>query len=293
VELSSFQLETIERFHPHIGLLLNLSSDHLDRYPDLESYYLAKLRLYENMTATDFAVLNADDPGVCRLTENIMAQKVWFSAAGRTVAGLVRQGGELVWNWNGANVRLPLEPLQLSGEHNVENAMAALIPALLLGCPPEQAWQAICSFTGLAHRMQLVRRLQGVAWYNDSKGTNVGSVVKSLAGLVGEVTLIAGGKDKGGDYAPLRPLLEEKVTHLILIGEAAGRMVDELAGTSEIHHATDLADAVQLACELTPVGGTVLLSPACSSFDMFPNYEERGRVFEALVKALPETEGAA
>lgn len=287
VELSSFQLETIKKFHPRFGLLLNLSSDHLDRYPDLHSYYLAKLELFRNMEASDFAILNADDPEVCRLTESVKATKVWFSAKGQAVQGLVRQNDSLCWNWNGASIRLPLAKLQLSGEHNVENAMAALIPALLQGCDAELAWDAVCRFTGLEHRMQLVRRLNGVSWYNDSKGTNVGSVVKSLSGLCAPVTLIAGGKDKGGEYAPLRSLVEEKVGNLILIGEAASRIASELSGTSEIRLAATLAAAVEQAYEVTPAGGTVLLSPACSSFDMFKNYAERGQEFARLVQQLP------
>ena len=292
VELSSFQLETIDQFHPTISLLLNLSSDHLDRYSDLESYYRAKLEIFRNATAADFAVLNADDADVCRLTEDIKATKVWFSTKGRLVEGMSRLGDKLVWNWDGADVQLSLSEFKLSGEHNIENAMAALIPALLQGCPAELAWAAVCSFSGLDHRMQLVRHHKGVNWYNDSKGTNVGSVVKSLSGFSSDVTLIAGGKDKGGDYAPLRPLLEQKVSRLILIGEAAQRMAAELAGCCEIRMAASLESAVQQASESTAPGGTVLLSPACSSFDMFTNYQVRGYEFERLVKQLPGGEGA-
>ena len=290
VELSSFQLETIEQFHPAIGLLLNLSSDHLDRYPDLQSYYQAKLELFRNMTAADFVVLNADDPDVCRLTVDLKTTKVWFSARGRLVEGMTRLGDKLVWNWAGADIQLPLSDLQLSGEHNIENAMAAMIPALLQGCPAGLAWNAVCSFSGLEHRMQLVRRLNGVAWYNDSKGTNVGSVMKSLAGFSSGVTLIAGGKDKGSDYSPLKPLLKQKVDHLILIGEAAQKIATDLSGSCEIRLAASLDAAIKQACEITATGGTVLLSPACSSFDMFANYKVRGSEFERLVRQLPVEE---
>ncbi len=286
VELSSFQLETIRKFHPRFGLLLNLSSDHLDRYPDLQSYYLAKLELFRNMNASDFAILNADDPEICRLAEGIRATKVWFSAQGQNVPGMVRVGNNLCWNWNGADIKLPLAQLRLPGEHNIENAMAAMIPALLQGCPAELAWKAVCSFSGLEHRMQLVRRLNDVAWYNDSKGTNVGSVVKSLSGLSAPVTLIAGGKDKGGDYGPLRALIEEKVAYLILIGEAAPRIAAEMSGASEIRIAATMAAAVQQAHEVTAAGGTVLLSPACSSFDMFENFVVRGQEFVRQVQQL-------
>lgn len=291
VELSSFQLETVRKFHPRFGLLLNLSADHLDRYSDLHSYYLAKMELFRNMDASDFAILNADDPEICKLAESIKATKVWFSAKGQAVQGMLREIDNLYWNWNGADINLPLDKLQLSGEHNIENAMAALIPALLQGCPAELAWGAVCNFTGLEHRMQLVRRLKGVNWYNDSKGTNVGSVVKSLSGLPAPVTLIAGGKDKGGEYAPLRQLVEEKVANLILIGEAAPRIAGELSGASEIRLAASLEAAVQQAYEVTPAGGSVLLSPACSSFDMFKNFAVRGQEFTRLVQQLP-AEGA-
>ncbi|MBD1400143.1 UDP-N-acetylmuramoyl-L-alanine--D-glutamate ligase [Pelovirga terrestris] len=286
VELSSFQLEAIDTFHPQIALLLNLSADHLDRYPDLPSYFAAKRNIFKNMKTTDLAVLNADDPAVAELCSDIQATKVWFSAAGKQVAGLTRQGHQLQWSWQGAQEVFALSALRLSGEHNVENAMAALTAALLHGCPGDLAWRTICDFGGLPHRMQLVRTLAGVKWYNDSKGTNVGSVMKSLAGLDRPVTLIAGGKDKGGDYAPLRPLLAEKVRHLILIGEARRKMNTELAGCCDIHCVDSMAEAVATAQRLTPEGGAVLLSPACSSFDMFAGYEQRGTVFTELVQAL-------
>ncbi len=286
VELSSFQLETIDTFHPQTALVLNLSPDHLDRYPDLESYYVAKHNLFNNMTAADVAVLNADDPAVVDLCQDIQATRAWFSASGKKIDGLTRKGQQLEWNWKGDCACFPLPSLQLAGEHNVENAMAALSAALVQGCPGDVAWSAICAFAGLPHRMQLVRTLDGVSWYNDSKGTNVGSVVKSLAGLSFPVTLIAGGKDKGGDYAPLRPLLEQKVNHLILIGEARHKMSSALAGCCEIHSAESMLEAVETAYRLTAGGGTVLLSPACSSFDMFDSYEHRGTVFSTLVNNL-------
>ncbi len=287
VELSSFQLETVDQLKPQIALLLNLTPDHLDRYPDLDSYYQAKMQVFARMDVEDFAVLNADDSEVVRMSEGIAARKVWFSAHGRLVSGLVRLGNRLVWNLDSQQLSFPLENLQLPGEHNVENAMAALAACLLRGCDPETAWQAICRFGGLEHRMVLVRSLNGVNWYNDSKGTNVGSVVKSLAGFSQGVVLIAGGKDKGGEYAPLRPLLEKCGKSLILIGEAAGRMAAELSGVCEIRMAGSLDAAVQQAAEIVEPGNTVLLSPACSSYDMFANYQQRGDEFARLVNSLP------
>jgi UDP-N-acetylmuramoylalanine--D-glutamate ligase len=165
--------------------------------------------------------------------------------------------------------------------------MAALIPPLCAGCPPQLAWQAACDFSGLEHRMNLVRVLNNVSWYNDSKGTNVGSVVKSLEGLPAPVTLIAGGKDKGGDYAPLRDLVAAKVRHLILIGQAQDRIAAALGGLTHIVRAPSLEEAVQMAYALTAAGGTVLLSPGCSSFDMFKSYAERGHIFSTAVRNLP------
>jgi len=196
--------------------------------------------------------------------------------------------GQLVWRHDGREERFPAAELRLQGAHNLENVMAALIPALLEGCPPQLAWQAACAFTGLPHRMVAVRVLDGVTWYNDSKGTNVGSVVKSLAGLAAPVTLIAGGKDKGGDYAPLAELVREKVACLVLIGQAAERIAAELGHLTRTLRAASLPEAVRLAREETPAGGAVLLSPGCSSFDMFKSYEERGEVFTRAVLELPE-----
>jgi UDP-N-acetylmuramoylalanine--D-glutamate ligase len=288
VELSSFQLETIDRFCPRYGLLLNLSEDHLDRYPDLDSYFAAKKRLFENMGPQQVAVLNADDQRVVQLVSDVSCRRVLFSGSAHLNEGMARHGDELVWRWQGEETRFALAELQLKGAHNIENVMAAMIPALLEGCPAQVAWQAVCSFRGLQHRMNLVRELDGVCWYNDSKGTNVGSVLKSLAGLAAPVTLIAGGKDKGGAYGLLRPQLEARVTDLILLGEAAPRMERELAGATRIHRVADLREAVQLARQVTPANGAVLLSPACSSFDMFENFAHRGEEFCRLVLQLDQ-----
>ncbi len=285
VEISSFQLEAIERFRPHVALLLNLTEDHLDRYPDMASYCAAKAHLFDNQQAGDFAVVNGDD-ALARATVHGAARRVEFKISRVPDEGVGFDGRHIVWNWLGDEKRFDVAQMQLKGLHNVENAMAALVPALLDGCPADVAWEAICGFAGLPHRMNLVRTLDGVAWYNDSKGTNVGSVVKSLAGLDGPVTLIAGGKDKGGDYAPLRPLLEEKGGTLLLIGEAAERMARELAGCCPIERCATLEAAVEKAQQITPSGGSVLLSPGCSSFDMFASFEERGEVFSRAVNAL-------
>jgi len=292
VELSSFQLETIDRFHARYGLLLNISADHLDRYPDMESYVAAKMRLFENMNAEDIAILNADDDAVRRAAEKIAAQKVLFSCQGPVAEGIGFDGSDIVWQRHGLTARFPVAELQLKGLHNVANVMAALVAPLCAGCPPEVAWQAARAFSGLPHRMVLVRELDGVSWYDDSKGTNIGSVVMSLAGLEAPVTLIAGGKDKGGDFGILAEAVHSKVHNLVLIGEAADRMARELDGCTAIHRAGSLEEAVRLAQQLTPSGGSVLLSPGCSSFDMFKSYIERGERFAACVRQLSGKGGA-
>lgn len=288
-EISSFQLEAIEDFRPRYGLLLNLSEDHLDRYDGMDSYVAAKMRLFANMSATDVAVLNADDARVMAVTRDLSCRKVLFSSRGVPDEGMGCADGHIVWRRGGDEQRFAVDELQLKGQHNVENVMAALIPVLLAGCPPATAWRAACAFGGLAHRMVPVRQLNGVTWYDDSKGTNVGSVVKSLAGLQAPVTLIAGGVDKGGDYAPLAEPVRGKVAHLILIGQAADRIEDALGALTHTVRVASLQEAVELAQRLTPHGGAVLLSPGCSSFDMFRSYAERGEVFTRAVQALAES----
>jgi UDP-N-acetylmuramoylalanine--D-glutamate ligase len=289
-EVSSFQLETIREFRPRYALLLNITEDHLDRYPDMDAYVAAKARAFENMTPTDVAVLNAEDARILSLAGGLRARPVFFSSSRVLAEGMGLEGQEILWRMGETEHRFALGDLALKGLHNIENVMAALIPPLMEGCPPDVAWRAACSFTGLAHRMAPVRTLDGVTWFNDSKGTNVGSVIKSLAGLAAPVTLIAGGKDKGGDYSPLADLVRSRVAHLILIGQAAERIEEELGSLTHTLRAASLEEAVQLARELTTPGGSVLLSPGCSSFDMFKSFEDRGEVFTRAVLALPDRE---
>ena len=287
-EISSFQLEAIEQFHPHYALLLNLSEDHLDRYPDMVSYIAAKREIFKRMTSADVAILNAEDAHTATFADELIAEKIYFSSKRILNEGMSYDGASIIWRYQGAENRFPISALQIKGLHNIENVMAALVAPLCDGCPPELAWSAACAFRGLEHRMNLVRVLNGVAWYNDSKGTNVGSVVKSLEGLSAPVTLIAGGKDKGGDYAPLAELIAAKVRHLILIGQASERIAAALGGLTDTVRASSLEEAVAMAHALTKAGGTVLLSPGCSSFDMFKSYAERSNVYSAAVCKLPE-----
>ncbi|RME34461.1 MAG: UDP-N-acetylmuramoyl-L-alanine--D-glutamate ligase, partial [Deltaproteobacteria bacterium] len=292
VELSSFQLETIETFRPKYAMLLNVSEDHLDRYDGMGAYLAAKRRIFENQSDGDVAILNAADPVVRSLAGSLGSRVVCFSSESELDEGMgLGADGRIVWRWQGAERRFDPAELQLRGRHNIENVMAAMIPPLMEGLDGHAVWAAACAFAGLPHRMQLVRRRNGVDWINDSKGTNVGSVARSLAGLDAPVTLIAGGKDKGGDFASLAPLVRGRVRHLLLIGQAAERIARELHGCCDIEICDSLEQAVQRAAVLTPAGGTVLLSPGCSSFDMFASFEQRGDIFARLVGDLPE-EGA-
>ncbi|MDY0189790.1 MAG: UDP-N-acetylmuramoyl-L-alanine--D-glutamate ligase [Desulfuromonas sp.] len=291
VELSSFQLESVAQFKPKYAAMLNISLDHLDRYPSMESYVLAKGAIFAQQNGQDVAIVNADDPEAMRLADGGLAQQVLFSSARRLEKGISCHDGIIHWRGYGESLDFDTSKLRLKGGHNIENVMAALVPILLEGLDADLAWQAACDFCGLAHRMAFVRSLNGVAWYNDSKGTNPGSVLKSVASLApsnsaAQLTLIAGGKDKGGDYRDMRECLGGRVGQFILLGQAAEPMQQAWADLAPIHKAATMEQAVQLAYELTPAGGTVLLSPGCSSFDMFRSFEHRGDLFTAAVLAL-------
>jgi UDP-N-acetylmuramoylalanine--D-glutamate ligase len=286
-EISSFQLEGIVSFRPRLAVLLNITEDHLDRYATYQEYIDAKERIFENQTGEDFAILNMDDPIVGACGNRVRARVVPMSQRAELEQGIYYQGGCITFAWGGRKEIFPTASFRLKGVHNIENIMAALASTLLLGCDPSRSRSAVEKFSGLHHRMELVKIVNDVAWYNDSKGTNVGSVVKSLESFAGNVTLIAGGKDKGGDYGPLAELVKERVRHLILLGEARQRIYDALGSLTDSHIVNTLEEAVSLAGRLTAPGGVVLFSPACSSFDMFKNYEERGDLFACLVRGLP------
>ncbi len=284
-EISSFQLEWITSFRPTVAALLNLSEDHLDRYPDYQAYIAAKLRIFENQTEDDFAVVNRDDPLVWKHAQGLKASLFPFSRKIELDEGIFYKEGVITYRHNGHEECFPTAAIRLQGVHNRENIMAAVACALLLGCRPDETYETILCFEALHHRMEFVREVNGVSYYEDSKATNVGSVEKALESFT-NITLIAGGKDKGGSYSPLVPLVQERVQHLILIGEAAERMERELGQMADTHRAATLEDAVQISAQITATGGTVLMSPACSSFDMFKDYEERAQRFIAAVKAL-------
>ncbi len=284
-EISSFQLEWITTFRPAIAVLLNLSEDHLDRYPGYQDYINAKLRIFENQTSADYAVLNRDDELVWQQAGTIKARVFPFSRTMELEEGIFYRDGVITFRHKGREECFPTAGIRLQGVHNLENIMAAMACALLLGCRPDETFETVLCFESLHHRMEFVREVNGVQYYEDSKATNVGSVQKALESFE-NITLIAGGKDKGGSYTPLVPLVRGRVSHLILIGEAAERMKSELGALTDTRQAASLEEAVQIAAEITAPGGTVLMSPACSSFDMFRDYEERAQRFIAVVKRL-------
>jgi UDP-N-acetylmuramoylalanine--D-glutamate ligase len=286
-EVSSFQLETIETFHPWIGAILNITPDHLDRYPSMQGYAAAKARLLENQTPEDFTVLNADDPGLARYAPTSRAAQVQFSRKAAVPSGIFLDGGTIVSNLSGTVQEVcRVDELQLRGVHNIENVMAATAVASLAGCPLDKIAGALRTFTGLDHVMQLVRVHRGVTYIDDSKGTNVDATIKALESLNGPVVLIAGGREKGGDYPGLRDAVARSTKHVILIGEARPTLRKILDNVCPVSEAASLAEAVRNAASQAVSGDTVLLSPVCASFDMFTDYKDRGRQFKERVNEL-------
>jgi UDP-N-acetylmuramoylalanine--D-glutamate ligase len=285
VEISSFQLEWIDRFCPRIAILLNVSEDHLDRYTSFDDYRAVKERLFERQSGADTAILNRDDPLVWAVREKIKARVISFGLA-EVPTGVFMIGNTLVWRDGASEERFSLASARLQGVHNRENMMAAVAAAKCarVGAPVIQ--QILESFPGLEHRLEFVREKDGVRYYNDSKGTNVGAVVKSLASFSAPVILVAGGVDKGGDYAPLADGVKQKVRRLILFGAAKEIIARALGSLTETVMVDDIQAAVHDAVAQARAGDVVLLSPACSSFDQFRDYAERGRVFKALVQRL-------
>jgi UDP-N-acetylmuramoylalanine--D-glutamate ligase len=288
-EVSSFQLEAIDRFHAHVAVLTNVTPDHLDRYASFSDYAEAKARLFARQTAEDVAVLNADD-GFAR-TLAVPAKRILFSRKGRPGNGLASavwlESGALVSDVGGTRREvLPADRLALPGAHNLENALAAIAAAEALGTPPAAILDALTRFEGLPHRTELVAEAGGIRWIDDSKGTNVDAAAKSLEGFPdGRVILILGGRDKHGDFAALAPLVARRARAVLTIGEAAETIETALksAGVA-FERCGAMPAAVARAAELARPGDTVLLSPACASFDQYRNYEERGDHFAALAR---------
>ncbi len=286
-EVSSFQLETIEQFHPRVAIHLNLTDDHFDRYDGLEDYGRAKARIFENQNTNDFAILNRDDPNVFKLAREVRSHVVTFGMSKPEFRSAIWPVEHvIVFDFGSHHGQINLDGFHLTGRHNIANAMAAAGAALALGVEPQVIERALTEFKGLPHRIQLVYEKNGVRWIDDSKGTNVGAVVEAIDATRAPIILIAGGVDKGGDYSLLRRPLGEKVRLAIFNGAARDKMRDALAGATEIAVVPTLKDAVNEAAQAACPGDSVLMSPACSSFDQFKDYAHRGKVFEELVRAL-------
>jgi UDP-N-acetylmuramoylalanine--D-glutamate ligase len=283
VELSSFQLEDIDTFRPRVAAILNITQDHLDRYADITEYGEAKARIFENQHKDDVLVLNFDDPLVRAMAARAPSRIIPFSRFEKHENGAYVENGDLVIQ---KRTICRVDDIMIKGVHNLENAMAASAVALAAGADHAAVATVLRAFPGLEHRLEFVREKNSVIYINDSKGTNVGAVLKSVEGFTRPVILIAGGLDKGSDFGPLKDLFRKKVKLLILIGKAAEKMAKAVGHATETVFAKTLQDAVQLAAKRAANGDVVLLSPACASFDMFKDFEDRGRQFKEVVNNL-------
>ena len=314
LEISSFQLETIESFRPHIAAVLNITPDHLDRHGSMENYIAAKSRIFENQDTEnqgtgDYAVLNADHEVTRRLALGLKAQVLWFSrkegfsrneAASRHEGGgkhatergaFVRDGAIVFRNGEKVTEIMPLAEIALKGAHNVENVLAAVAIGMAAGVEPSAIRRAVKDFRAVEHRLEYVSTLRGVQYYNDSKATNVDATIKALESFPANVHLILGGRDKDSDYRELNPLIAARVKRVYTIGEAAAKIEAQIGNVAPVASVQTLESAVRQAAELAVAGDIVLLAPACASYDQFSSYEHRGRTFKQLVQSLAESLG--
>jgi len=309
-EVSSFQLESIKDFRPKVASILNITPDHLDRYHSIEEYSDAKARIFENQKEDDFLVLNRDDPETMKVASDELKvrrkkPKMFYFSRRKEVEGLYLKDGRIYCNFPLMTGTVPILPplagksgtvpsvplinadeIKIKGVHNLENAMAASAMALLADCPIKAVIDSLREFPGLEHRLEFVKELNGVKYFNDSKGTNIGAVIKSLESFKEPVILIAGGRDKAGDFSILRHLVRERVKAVVLIGEAGEKIKRALGDLAETVMAKDLREAVNISRNMALKGDIVLLSPACASFDMFANFEDRGMQFKKIVMEM-------
>ena len=289
LEVSSFQLETVETFKPRIAVVLNITPDHLDRHGTFAAYAAAKARITERQTPADFLILNAEDAPTQGIAAKTNARIYWFSARRQIKQGAFVHGESVFFIAKEGTTPEPVMPvveIGLAGSHNVENVLAAVCAARLAGVPAETVRKAVAAFQAVEHRLEFVRELHGVRYFNDSKATNVDATAKAVEAFPGGILLILGGKDKDSDYSVLAPLLRQRVQTVITIGSAAEKIEHQLAGVVKIERAGTMERAVALAREQADPGDVVLLAPACASFDQFENYEHRGRVFKDLARQL-------
>ncbi len=287
-ELSSFQLETIAWFHPHVAVMLNITPDHLDRHPSFAEYARAKAKIFQNQTAEDFAVLNADESQLWNVRDSRRGQLIEFSMMKEVPNGVWMAGETIVSRWKGQQEDLmPVNEIPLVGDHNVSNVLAALAVGLVSGCSRDGMRRAVRSFRGLAHVCEVVRERRGVTFINDSKGTNVDATLKAINSLRQPFVIILGGKDKGrSDFRRLKDPLKPGVKHCIVLGESAETIAQAIEGVGSISRTSSLAEGVTLSADIATPGDAVLFSPACASFDMFQDSRDRGQQFCDLVNAL-------
>ena len=287
LELSSFQMEATSGLHPIVSVILNISPDHMDRHKDFKSYVELKEKIFAHQTQNDFLILNQDDPNTRNLGKGCPAERILFSTQTELDKGIFLRGNRIIARFqNNEREMISLESLSKGMRWQVENILPAIAVALLLDVSQEVILQALKNFTVLEHRLEWVRTMNGIDFVNDSKGTNVGSVCKSLNTFDCPIILIAGGKDKETDFSPLKSLMKEKVKHLVLIGETRDKFKGILNGSFGYEESDSLEEAVRLAKAKAEEGDVVLLSPACASFDMFKDYEDRGNCFKTIVKNL-------
>jgi UDP-N-acetylmuramoylalanine--D-glutamate ligase len=288
LEVSSFQLETTESFHPRIAVILNITPDHLDRHGTFETYVAMKEKIFANQTADDYLVLNGDDPVVQQAASRTRSQVYWFSRSKIVRRGAFLMNGMVMFRTAEEAKPIPLLPLAdipLKGEHNIENVLAAVCAACVANIPAEVIARTVAGFHAVEHRLEYVATIHGVDYYNDSKATNVDATSKAIASFPGNIHLILGGKDKNSDYSQLNALLRARVKAVYTIGSAAEKIESQIAGTTRVVRTGTLEAAVDQAAGEAVAGDVVLLAPACSSFDQFENYEQRGSVFKQSVLA--------
>lgn len=290
-EVSSFQMETADTFHPKVAALLNITEDHLNRHGTMEVYTAMKMRIFRNQTAEDVAVFNADDPALTPLAEQVKAQVMRFSRQKKVASGAYVEDGQVMIAWKGAVKPVcRVDEIYIPGPHNLENALAAACVATAMGVPAPVIRHTLKTFQGVEHRIELVRELDGVRYINDSKGTNVDSTIKAIQTMDRPTAIILGGYDKHCDFTPMvkEMLASPMIREAVLIGVTADQIEEtcRVNGYTAVHRAENLSDAVNQCRALAREGWNVLLSPACASFDMFADYEERGRVFKDIVRGL-------
>ena len=286
-EVSSFQLDTCVSFRPEVGVLLNITPDHLDRYASYEDYVTSKGSLFKRMKDSDYAVINFDDEDCMRASAGAEAHKLYFSLETEVPEGaFVRRGQVVVRTDRQERTVFEIDTLKIKGPHNLANSLAAVLAAAALGFEDDAIREGSARFDGLEHRYEPVAEIDGVSYINDSKATNVDSVRVALEATAAPVILIAGGRDKGGDFEKLTPLVGARVEQILAVGEAREKLMGVFSPVTEVAYVDTLEEAVEAAAAKARAGTTVLLSPGCASFDMFVNFEERGRVFKRAVLGL-------